>query len=57
MDRSSFIFGDVANPMWRLEDISKLRPGDIVIVVSPSGKVGHVVISLATLNKGTQAIV
>ena len=47
---SSFIFGDVANPMWRLEDISKLRPGDIVFVVSPSGKVGHVVISLESSN-------
>ena len=47
---SSLIFGDVANPMWRLDDISKLRPGDIVFVVSPGGKVGHVVISLESSN-------
>ncbi len=47
---SSLIFGDKTNPGRKLEDISKIRPGDIVFVVSPEGKVGHVVIALESPN-------
>ena len=48
---SSLIFGDTANPGRKLDNISELRPGDIVFVVSPDGKVGHAVISLESPNE------
>ena len=47
---SSLIFGNATNCGYKLDDISKLRPGDIVFVVSPDGKVGHVVLSLESPN-------
>jgi len=47
---SSLIFGDKTNPGRTLKDISKIRPGDVVFVVSPEGKVGHVVIALESPN-------
>lgn len=48
---SSLIFGDSANPGRKLDNIIELRPGDIVFVVSPNGKVGHAVISLESPNE------
>ena len=48
---SSLIFGDKSNPGRRLDDLSELRPGDIVFVVSPDGKVGHAVIALESPNQ------
>ncbi len=48
---SSLIFGDTANPGHRLDDLSHIRPGDIVFLVSPEGKVGHVVIALESPNQ------
>ena len=47
---SSLIFGDTANPGRQLEDIREIRPGDIVFVVSPEGKVAHVVVALESPN-------
>lgn len=47
---SSLIFGDTVNSGRKLDDISKLRPGDIVFVVSPEGKVAHVVVALESPN-------
>ena len=41
---SSLLFGD--NAAHQLDDLQKMRPGDIVFVVSPEGKVGHVVVAL-----------
>lgn len=48
---SSLIFGDKANPGRKLDDLTKMRPGDIVFVVSPDGVVGHVVIALESPNQ------
>ncbi len=48
---SSLIFGDATNPGRKLEDISKMRPGDIVFLVNPEGKAGHVVVTLESPNQ------
>lgn len=48
---SSLIFGDTANPGRKLDDLSHLRPGDIVFLVSPEGKVGHVAVALESPNQ------
>ncbi|NBI11495.1 S-layer homology domain-containing protein [Colidextribacter sp. OB.20] len=48
---SSLIFGDAANSGRKLDDISELRPGDIVFLVSPEGKVGHVAVALESPNQ------
>lgn len=48
---SSLIFGDSTNSGRRLEDISKMRPGDIVFLVSSEGKAGHVVVALESPNQ------
>ena len=48
---SSLIFGDKTNPGRKLDDLTKMRPGDIVFVVSPDGVVGHVVIALESPNQ------
>lgn len=47
---SSLIFGDQTNPGRQLEDIREIRPGDVVFVVSPEGKVAHVVVALESPN-------
>ena len=48
---SSLIFGDAANPGRKLEDLSQIRPGDILIYVrNDSGKVWHVTVALETPN-------
>lgn len=48
---SSLVFGDKANPGRKLDDLTEMRPGDIVFVVSPDGVVGHVVIALESPNQ------
>ena len=48
---SSLIFGDRTNPGRKLDDLTKMRPGDTVFVVSPDGVVGHVVIALESPNQ------
>ena len=47
---SSLIFGDTVNPGRRLDNVSNLRPGDIVFLVSSEGKVGHVAVALESPN-------
>lgn len=49
---SSLIFGDASNPARRLEDLSKIRPGDIVFRVdNETGSVWHIVVALETPNE------
>lgn len=49
---SSLIFGDTSNPARRLEDLSKIRPGDIVFRVdNETGAVWHIVVALETPNE------
>lgn len=49
---SSLIFGDASNPARRLEDLSKIRPGDIVFRVdNETGAVWHIVVALETPNE------
>ena len=47
---SSLIFGDKTNPAYKLDDLSHIRPGDMIFLVSMEGKVGHVVIALESPN-------
>ena len=49
---SSLIFGDTANPGRQLEDLSQIRPGDIVFIIDNStGKVGHVRVAVESPNE------
>ena len=49
---SSLIFGDEANPARRLEDLTQIRPGDIIFMVRNStGKVWHVTVALESPNE------
>ena len=49
---SSLIFGDEANPARRLEDLSQIRPGDIIFMVrNETGKVWHVTVALESPNE------
>ena len=49
---SSLIFGDRSNPARRLDDLSQIRPGDIIIRVhNDSGKVWHVTVALESPNE------
>lgn len=44
---SSLVFGDSANPGRRLEDLSQIRPGDILFQIrNDSGKIVHVMLAL-----------
>ena len=44
---SSLIFGDRANPARRLEDLSQIRPGDIIFKVrNEDGAIWHVIVAL-----------
>lgn len=44
---SSLIFGDTTNPARKLEDLSQIRPGDIIFRVrNATGKVWHVEVAL-----------
>ena len=48
---SSLIFGDTANPGRKLNDLSQMRPGDILFYVrNDSGKIWHVAVALETPN-------
>ena len=48
---SSLIFGDTANPVRKLEDLSQIRPGDVILWVRNSnGKVWHVTVALESPN-------
>ena len=49
---SSLIFGDKTNPARELEDLSRIRPGDIIFRVdNKTGKVWHVTIALESPNE------
>ena len=49
---SSLIFGDASNPGRRVEDLSQIRPGDIIFRVrNDNGKVWHVLVALETPNE------
>ena len=49
---SSLIFGDDANPGRQLEDLSQIRPGDIVFIIDNStGTVGHVRVAVESPNE------
>ena len=49
---SSLIFGDNSNPGRRLDDLSQIRPGDIIFRVhNETGKVWHVVVALESPNE------
>ncbi len=44
---SSLIFGDETNPCRKLEDLSQIRPGDIIFQIrSDTGKIVHVMLAL-----------
>lgn len=44
---SSLIFGDKTNPGRKLEDLSRLRPGDIIFQIrNDTGKIVHVTLAL-----------
>ncbi len=48
---SSLIFGDTSNPGRKLDDLSKMRPGDIIFKVNnDSGKIWHVTVALESPN-------
>ena len=49
---SSLLFGDEENPVRQLEDLTQMRPGDIVFwVLNESGRVGHVTVALESPNE------
>ena len=49
---SSLIFGDEANPARKLENLSQIRPGDIIFMVrNETGKVWHVTVALESPNE------
>ena len=45
---SDYVFGPSANPARRLEDNTRVRPGDIVFRVKPDGSAAHANIALST---------
>ena len=48
---SSMVFGDAANPGRQLDDLSQIRPGDILFLINnDSGKIWHVMIALESPN-------
>lgn len=49
---SSLIFGDAANPARQVEDLSQIRPGDIIVLIrNDTGKIWHVSVSLESPNE------
>ena len=49
---SSLIYGDTANPARQVEDLSRIRPGDIIFFVrNDTGKLWHVLIALESPNE------
>ncbi len=48
---SSLLFGDAANPGRKLEDLSQIRPGDIILRINnKTGEVWHVVVAIESPN-------
>ena len=48
---SSLIFGDTANPAHQVEDLSRIRPGDVIFLVrNDTSKLWHVMIALESPN-------
>ena len=48
---NSLLFGDTANPVRQVEDLSQIRPGDIIFRVrNDTGKLWHVTIALESPN-------
>ena len=48
---SSLVFGDTDNPARRVEDLSQIRPGDIIFLVrNDTGKVWHIMVALESPN-------
>lgn len=48
---SSLLFGDTVNPARRVDDLSQIRPGDIIFRVrNDTGKVWHVTVALESPN-------
>ncbi len=49
---SALLFGDASNPARKLEDLSQIRPGDILFRVNnETGKVWHVTVALESPNE------
>ena len=49
---SSLLFGDTANPARRVEDLSQIRPGDIIFLVNNNtGKLWHAIVALESPNE------
>ena len=48
---SSLLFGDTANPARKVEDLSQIRPGDVIFRVrNDTGKLWHVTVALESPN-------
>ena len=48
---SSLLFGDTDNPAHKVEDLSQIRPGDIIFLIrNDTGKVWHVMVALESPN-------
>ena len=48
---SSLIFGDTANPARRVEELPRVRPGDIIFPIrNDTGKLWHVMVALESPN-------
>ena len=52
---SDYVFGKTSNPMYRLTDLSNIRPGDIIFWANRPEKLGHVVIVVDTVKTGPYA--
>ena len=49
---SSLVFGDETNPARRLDDLSQIRPGDIIFMArNKNGTVWHVTVALDSPNE------
>ena len=49
---SSLLFGDTENPARRVEDLSQIRPGDIIFLIrNDTGKPWHVMVALESPNE------
>ena len=48
---SSLIFGDKTNPAHQVQDLSQIRPGDVIFLVrNDTGKLWHVIVALESPN-------
>ena len=49
---SSLIFGDTANPCRQLDDVSQIRPGDLVFLINnATGELWHVKVAIESPNE------